>query len=62
MLELIIVNDRARGIVVRDLVSGEISAHIADCVVMCTGGYSNAYYLSTNAKGCNTSATWRAYK
>jgi len=62
MLELIIVNDRARGIVVRDLVSGEISAHIADCVVMCTGGYSNAYYLSTNAKGCNTPATWRAYK
>ena len=62
MLELVIINDRARGVVVRDLVSGEISAHTADCVVMCTGGYSNAYYLSTNAKGCNTSATWRAYK
>ncbi|MDP6727465.1 MAG: fumarate reductase/succinate dehydrogenase flavoprotein subunit [Gammaproteobacteria bacterium] len=62
MLELVIINDRARGVVVRDLVSGEISAHTADCIVMCTGGYSNAYYLSTNAKGCNTSATWRAYK
>ena len=62
MLELVIINDRARGVVVRDLISGEISAHTADCVVMCTGGYSNAYYLSTNAKGCNTSATWRAYK
>ena len=62
MLELIIVNDQARGVVVRDLVSGEISAHTADCVVLCTGGYSNVFYLSTNAKGCNTSATWRAYK
>ena len=62
MLELIMVDNKARGIVVRDLVSGEISAHTADCVVLCTGGYSNAFYLSTNAKGCNTSATWRAYK
>ncbi len=62
MLELIMVEGRARGVVVRDLVSGEISAHVADCVVLCTGGYSNAFYLSTNAKGCNTSATWRAYK
>ena len=62
MLELIIIEGRARGIVVRDLVTGEISSHLADCVVMCTGGYSNAYYLSTNAKGCNTSATWRAHK
>ena len=62
MLEIILVDGKARGIVVRDLVSGEISAHTADCVVMCTGGYSNAFYLSTNAKGCNTSATWRAHK
>ena len=62
MLELIMVEGRARGVVVRDLVSGEISAHVADCIVLCTGGYSNAFYLSTNAKGCNTSATWRAYK
>ena len=62
MLELIIINGKARGVVVRNLVSGEISSHVADCVVMCTGGYSNAYYLSTNALGCNTSATWRAFK
>jgi len=62
MLEIILVDGKARGIVVRDLVSGEITAHTADCVVMCTGGYSNAFYLSTNAKGCNTSATWRAHK
>ena len=62
MLELIMVDGQARGVVVRDLVSGEISAHTADCVVLCTGGYSNVFYLSTNAKGCNTSATWRAYK
>ena len=62
MQEVIIVDGKARGIVVRDLVSGKISAHTADCVVMCTGGYSNAFYLSTNAKGCNTSATWRAHK
>lgn len=62
MLDLIMVGDKARGIVVRDLVSGKLSTHLADCVVLCTGGYSNAYYLSTNAKGCNTSAIWRAYK
>ena len=62
MLEVIIIDGKARGIVVRDLITGEISSHLADCVVMCTGGYSNAYYLSTNAKGCNTSATWRAHK
>ncbi|KAA0449514.1 MAG: succinate dehydrogenase (quinone) flavoprotein subunit, partial [Candidatus Thioglobus sp.] len=62
MLELIKIDGKARGIVVRDLVSGEINSHIADCVVLCTGGYGNAFYLSTNAKGCNTSATWRAHK
>jgi len=62
MLEVILIDGKARGIVVRDLTTGEISSHTADCVVMCTGGYSNAYYLSTNAKGCNTSATWRAHK
>ena len=62
MLEIIIIDGKARGVVVRNLVSGEISSHVADCVVMCTGGYSNAYYLSTNALGCNTSATWRAFK
>ena len=62
MLEIITIDGRARGVVVRDLVTGELSTHIADCVALCTGGYSNVYYLSTNAKGCNTSATWRAFK
>jgi succinate dehydrogenase / fumarate reductase flavoprotein subunit len=62
MLDIITIDNRARGVVVRDLVTGELSTHIADCVVLCTGGYTNAYYLSTNAKGCNTSAIWRAFK
>jgi succinate dehydrogenase / fumarate reductase flavoprotein subunit len=62
MLDLVVVNGHARGIVVRDLVSGEISAHAADAVVLATGGYGNVFYLSTNAKGCNVTATWRAYK
>jgi succinate dehydrogenase / fumarate reductase flavoprotein subunit len=62
MLDLVIVNGHAKGIVVRDLVSGAVSAHAADAVVMATGGYSNVFYLSTNAKGCNVTATWRAYK
>ena len=62
MLEVIMVDGKARGIVARDLVTGELTAHTADCVVLCTGGYTNAYYLSTNAKGCNTSAAWRAFK
>ena len=62
MLELIKVDGRARGIVTRNLVDGSIDAHTADCVVLCTGGYGNAYYLSTNAKGCNTSAAWRAHR
>ena len=62
MLDLILVNGRARGIVSRDMVTGQIETHVADAVVLATGGYSNAYYLSTNAKGCNTTAIWRAYK
>jgi succinate dehydrogenase / fumarate reductase, flavoprotein subunit len=62
MLDLIVVDGRARGIVVRDMVSGDIDVHLADVVVMATGGYSNVYYLSTNAKGCNVTAVWRAYK
>jgi len=62
MQELIMDGDRAVGIITRDLVTGELESHIADCVVLCTGGYSNAFYLSTNAKGCNTSAIWRAHK
>src|SRR5271156_407527 len=62
MLDLVVVNGHARGIIVRDLVSGDISAHAADAVVLATGGYGNVFYLSTNAKGCNVTATWRAYK
>ena len=62
MLDLIVVDGRARGIVTRDLISGKIESHFADAVVLGTGGYSNVYYLSTNAKGCNATAIWRAHK
>jgi succinate dehydrogenase / fumarate reductase flavoprotein subunit len=62
MLDLVVIDGHAKGIVVRDLVSGEISSHAGDTVVLATGGYGNAYYLSTNAKGCNVTATYRAYK
>jgi succinate dehydrogenase / fumarate reductase, flavoprotein subunit len=62
MLELVIVDGRARGIITRDLVSGEIEAHVADAVVLATGGYGNVFYLSTNARGSNATAIWRAYK
>jgi succinate dehydrogenase / fumarate reductase flavoprotein subunit len=62
MLDLVVVNGHARGIIVRDLVTGAVSAHAGDAVVLATGGYSNVFYLSTNAKGCNVTATWRAYK
>ncbi len=62
MLDVVLVDGHAKGIVVRDLVSGEISSHAGDCVILATGGYGNVFYLSTNAKGCNVTATWRAYK
>ena len=62
MLDLIIVDGRARGVVVRDLVTGEVSTHFADAVVLATGGYGNAFFLSTNAKGCNATAIWRAHR
>jgi len=62
MLDLVLVDGKARGIVVRDLVTGRIRSHAAHAVVLATGGYANAYYLSTNAKGCNVTATWRAAK
>jgi len=62
MLELIVVDGRARGIVVRDLRTGELETHLGDAVCLATGGYGNVFYLSTNAKGCNTTAIWRAYK
>jgi succinate dehydrogenase / fumarate reductase flavoprotein subunit len=62
MLDLVVVDGRACGIVTRDLVSGAIETHAADAVILATGGYSNVFYLSTNAKGCNVTATWRAHK
>jgi len=62
MLDVIVIDGRARGIVTRHLVTGKIEAHMADAVVLGTGGYSNVFFLSTNAKGCNVTATWRATK
>ena len=62
MLDLVVVEGRACGIVTRDLVSGAIESHAADAVILATGGYGNVFYLSTNAKGCNVTATWRAHK
>ena len=62
MLDLVVVSGQARGIVVRNLVSGEIERHAADAVVLCTGGYGNVFYLSTNAMASNVSASFRAYK
>jgi succinate dehydrogenase / fumarate reductase flavoprotein subunit len=62
MLDLIVIDGRARGIVTRDLMTGKIESHIADAVVLGTGGYGNVFYLSTNAKGCNTTAIWRAHR
>jgi len=62
MLELVVIDGHAKGIVARNLVTGEISSHAADAVVLATGGYANVFFLSTNAKGSNVTATWRAYK
>jgi succinate dehydrogenase / fumarate reductase flavoprotein subunit len=62
MLDLVVIDGRARGIVTRNMVSGEVECHVADAVLLCTGGYSNVYFLSTNAKGCNVTAAWRAHK
>jgi succinate dehydrogenase / fumarate reductase, flavoprotein subunit len=62
MLDLIVVDGKARGIVARHLVTGDITTHIADAVILGTGGYGNVYYLSTNAKGSNVTAIWRAHK
>ncbi len=62
MLDLVVIDGQARGIVARNLVSGELSVHIADAVVLASGGYGNVFYLSTNAKGSNATAIWRAYK
>ncbi|MCP5540224.1 MAG: fumarate reductase/succinate dehydrogenase flavoprotein subunit [Akkermansiaceae bacterium] len=62
MLDLVLVDGHAKGIIVRDLVTGEISRHAADCVILATGGYGNVFFLSTNAKGCNVMAAYRAAK
>ena len=62
MLDIVVANGQARGIVTRNLVSGEIERHAGHAVLLCTGGYGNVYFLSTNAKACNVTATYRAYK
>jgi succinate dehydrogenase / fumarate reductase flavoprotein subunit len=62
MLDLIVIDGKARGIVARHLITGELSVHIADAVILGTGGYGNVYYLSTNAKGSNVTASWRAHR
>ncbi|MBB6146557.1 succinate dehydrogenase / fumarate reductase flavoprotein subunit [Silvibacterium bohemicum] len=62
MLDLIVIDGKARGIVARNLITGELSVHIADAVILGTGGYGNVYYLSTNAKGSNVTASWRAHR
>jgi succinate dehydrogenase / fumarate reductase flavoprotein subunit len=62
MLELVMSGGRARGVIVRDMVTGEIETHLADAVVLASGGYGNVFFLSTNAKGCNVTATWRAHR
>ncbi len=62
MLDLVTIDGQARGITVRNMVTGEIESYAADAVLLCTGGYSNVYYLSTNAKACNVTAPWKAFK
>jgi succinate dehydrogenase / fumarate reductase, flavoprotein subunit len=62
MLDVVLVDGEARGVIVRNLVTGEIERHAADAVVLASGGYTNVYYLSTNAMGSNVTATWRAHK
>src|SRR5687767_2880049 len=62
MLDVVVVEGKARGIVTRDMVTGAIEAHLADAVILATGGYGNVFYLSTNAKGSNCTAIWRAHK
>jgi succinate dehydrogenase / fumarate reductase flavoprotein subunit len=62
MVDVVVVDGRARGIVTRNMTTGAIESHVADCVVLATGGYGNVFYLSTNAKGCNATAIWRAHR
>jgi succinate dehydrogenase / fumarate reductase flavoprotein subunit len=62
MLDLVMINERARGIVTRNMITGKVESHLGDAVVLASGGYGNVFYLSTNAKGCNTTAIWRAHR
>ena len=62
MLDVVLVEGQAKGIITRDLVTGTIGSYAADAVVLATGGYANVFYLSTNAKASNTTAIWRAYR
>jgi succinate dehydrogenase / fumarate reductase flavoprotein subunit len=62
MLEVVIVDGKARGVIVRDLVTGELEKHFGHAVLLCSGGYGNVFYLSTNAMGCNVTAAWKAHK
>src|SRR6266508_1803529 len=62
MLDLIVAGGHAKGVVTRDMVTGKVESHVGDAVVLATGGYGNVFYLSTNAKGCNTTAIWRAHR
>ncbi|MEO8753458.1 MAG: fumarate reductase/succinate dehydrogenase flavoprotein subunit [Casimicrobiaceae bacterium] len=62
MLDLVLMHGKARGIVVRDLISGAVSSHAADAVILATGGYANVFFLSTNARGSNATAIWRTYR
>jgi succinate dehydrogenase / fumarate reductase flavoprotein subunit len=62
MLDVIVIDGKARGIVTRSLTDGKVDVHFGDAVILATGGYGNVYYLSTNAKGCNATAIWRAYR
>lgn len=62
MLDLVVIDGKARGIIVRNLLTGEIESHVADAVVLASGGYSNVFYLSTNALGCAVTAAWKAHK
>ena len=62
MLDLVVIDGKARGIVVRNLITGTVESHAAEAVVLATGGYGNVFYLSTNAQGSNATAIWRAYK
>ncbi len=62
MLDVVLVDGEAKGITIRDLVTGEIRVHVGDAVCLCTGGYANVFNLSTNARGCSVTAIWKAYK